>query len=86
MIVTTKRGKSGQARLSLTTSYGFSDLNDSNIKLMSASQFAQYDNLNRIGLKQTAFYKDTTVNGKLYASPGKIAQSTNWLDAVTRGV
>ena len=84
VIVTTKRGKAGQARLNLTTSYGFSDLNDSNIKLMNASQFAQYDNLNRIGLGQTTFYKDTTVSGILYPSPGKIAQSTNWLDAITR--
>lgn len=84
IIITTKRGKAGQARINLTTSYGFSDLNDKNIKMMSASQFAQYDNLSRTGLGQTVFYKDTTVNGKLYPSPGRINQTTNWLDAVTR--
>ena len=84
VIVTTKRGKSGQARITLNTSYGFSDFNDSKIKLMSGNQYAQYDNLNRAGLGQTVFYKDTTVNGRLYPSPGKITQNTNWLDAVTR--
>lgn len=84
VIITTKKGKTGQARLTLNTNWGVSSFNTSNIKLMNASQFAQYDNLRRAGLKQVTFYKDTTVNGKLYPSPNKLTQTTDWLEAVTR--
>jgi TonB-dependent starch-binding outer membrane protein SusC len=84
IIITTKKGKSGQTRMNFSTSYGISEFNDSNIKMMNGSQFAEYDNLKRKELGQKTFYKDTTVNGKLYPSPNKIGTGTNWVKEVTR--
>ncbi len=84
IIITTKKGKSGQARVNFSTSYGFSQLNDSNIEMMNGDQFAAYDNIRREELGETSFYKDTVANGELYPAPGKIGAGTNWLDVVTR--
>ena len=84
IIVTTKKGKAGQARLNFNTSYGVSKLNDSKIELMSGPEFAAYQNLANKELARPVFYKDTTINGILYPSPSKIATNTNWIDVVKR--
>ncbi|MEY4541724.1 MAG: hypothetical protein RLZZ306_3481, partial [Bacteroidota bacterium] len=84
IIITTKKGKSGQAKINFSSSFGISQLNDSKISLMNGSEFATYNNLSNRELKQPVFYKDTTIDGTLYASPNKIGEGSNWLKAVTR--
>ncbi len=84
IIVTTKKGKTGQARLNFSTSYGVSQLNDSKIKLMSGREFAAYSNLANKELALPFFYKDTTIDGILYPTPDKVTTNTNWIDAVKR--
>nr|MBA4167299.1 SusC/RagA family TonB-linked outer membrane protein [Chitinophagaceae bacterium] len=88
IIITTKRGKAGQARINLTSSAGFSTLNDNKIELMNGSQYAAYSNLynaeKNITTPTPVWYKDTTVDGKLFPTPDKIGEGTNWLKQVTR--
>ena len=85
IIVTTKKGRAGQQpRINFNSSYGVSKLNDGNINLMNASEFASYQNLYNLEQGKTVFYKDTTINGKLYPSPSKLGEGTNWIDAVKR--
>ena len=84
VIITTKKGRKGQSNVNFAASTGQSDLNKDRIHLFNAQQFATYWNLKnqRTGLPQ--YYIDTTVNGVLFPSPGKLGAGTNWLDAITR--
>ncbi len=84
IIVTTKKGKSGQAKLNFNTSYGVSQLNDSKIELMSGAEFAAYQNLANKELGNPVFYKDTTINNILYPSPNSVTTNTNWIDVIKR--
>jgi TonB-linked SusC/RagA family outer membrane protein len=84
VIITTKKGKAGQAKLNFNVSDGFSNFNQNKIHLLNAQEYANYDNLYNEQTGNTVWYKDTTVNGKLYPSPSKLEQGTNWLDAITR--
>jgi TonB-dependent starch-binding outer membrane protein SusC len=84
IIITTKKGKSGQPRLNFSANYGVSQLNDGNISLMNAREFATYQNLYNLEQGKTVFYKDTTIAGKLYPSPSKLGEGTNWIDAIKR--
>lgn len=82
VIITTKKGKSGETRFNLSSSIGTSDFDASKIHLLNAEQYANYDNIYNAANGRTVWYKDTTVNGKLYASPAKLGKGTNWLDAI----
>lgn len=84
IIITTKKGKSGQNRVSFNASYGISQLNDSKIELMNGREYAAYSNLFNEEQNLPAFYKDTTINGILYPSPDKVTTNTNWIDAIKR--
>ena len=84
IIVTTKKGKSGQAKMNFNASNGISLLNDSKMSLMNGSEYAAYTNLAAKEIGETVWYKDTTVKGRLYPKPEKIGQGTNWIDAVKR--
>jgi len=84
VIITTKKGRSGEARINLTTSIGMNTFNDENIKLMNGSEYANYLNLSNQEQGLPVFYKDTVVDGKLYPTPDKIGAGTNWLDAITQ--
>jgi TonB-linked SusC/RagA family outer membrane protein len=87
IIITTKNGKSGQGRINFSTSIGVNNLNDKNIRLMGAKDYANYSNLTRIyqGLLYQGiypYYNDTTLNGEFYPTPDKVGNGTNWLDVI----
>jgi TonB-dependent starch-binding outer membrane protein SusC len=84
IIITTKKGKAGQSRVNFSSSYGFSQLNDSKIKLMDAKQFATYGNYLSKEQGEPVYYKDTTIKGILYPTPDKITTNTNWIDVISR--
>jgi TonB-dependent starch-binding outer membrane protein SusC len=92
IIVTTKRGKSGDAKLNFSASYGLNQFNDSKIELMNGSEYATYRNLynqeyniGRTPAEQVPiFYTGTTIGGVFYPEASQIGVGTNWIDAVTR--
>jgi TonB-dependent starch-binding outer membrane protein SusC len=92
IIITTKRGKSGETRINFNSSYGVSRLNDEKIDLMNGSEYAAYSNAYNTEYNTTVvpskqvpiYYTDATIGGVLYPSPSKIGAGTNWMDAVTR--
>ncbi|MFZ4771975.1 MAG: SusC/RagA family TonB-linked outer membrane protein, partial [Ferruginibacter sp.] len=84
IIITTKKGKAGQTKVNFNTSFGISQLNASRIDLMNGSEYAAYSNLSNLEQGLPAFYKDTTIDGRLYPIPSKIGEGTNWVDAIKR--
>jgi TonB-dependent starch-binding outer membrane protein SusC len=84
IIITTKKGKTGQTKLNFNASYGVSQLNDGKIKLMNGKEYAAYANLFNKEQGFTVFYKDTTIGGVLFPSPDKVTTNTNWIDAISR--
>ncbi|MEO6327505.1 MAG: TonB-dependent receptor, partial [Ginsengibacter sp.] len=84
VIITTKKGKPGIARVTLGVSFGETSLNKSKIKLMNGEEYARYSNASQIENGLRALYRDTTINGRLFPTPDKIGAGTNWIDIVTR--
>ena len=85
VIITTKKGKPGQARLNFSASTGFSNFDAGKINLMNAQQYANFDNLYNAQQGRTVWYKDTTTaDGTVYPSPDKLGQGTNWVNAIKR--
>ncbi|GAB4486934.1 MAG: TonB-dependent receptor [Saprospiraceae bacterium] len=69
IIITTKRGKSGEARFSLNTYYGSQSVTRQ-IPMANASQFAQ-------------LYNELT-NSSYFPDPAALGEGTNWQDQVFR--
>ncbi|MEO6540611.1 MAG: SusC/RagA family TonB-linked outer membrane protein, partial [Ferruginibacter sp.] len=84
VIITTKKGKPGISRVTFGVSVGQTTLNKDNINLMTGEEAARYSNAAQLELGQPVFYKDTTIDGRLFPTPEKIGKGTNWLDEVSR--
>lgn len=69
IIVTTKRGKSGEARISLSSYYGTQNVTRQ-IPMANAAQFAQ-------------LYNELT-NSTYFADPASLGEGTNWQDEIFR--
>lgn len=69
IIVTTKRGKSGEARISLSSYYGTQDVTRQ-IPMANAAQFAQ-------------LYNELT-NSTYFPDPASLGEGTNWQDEIFR--
>lgn len=70
IIVTTKRGKSGEARISLSTYYGGQSVTRQ-IPMANAAQFAE-------------LYNELT-NSSYFPDPASLGAGTNWQDVIFRG-
>lgn len=84
VMITTKKGRSGQARVNLNASFGGSKLRDDNIKLMNAREYATYLNLSNIQRGMPAYYNDMEVNGKFYPAADKLGEGTNWVEPISQ--
>ena len=73
VMVTTKRGKTGQGRLSLNLSASFQNVTNTP-KLLNSAQYAELSN----EMMQNARYEANP----LWANPASLAQSTDWVDEV----
>ncbi|WP_442591754.1 SusC/RagA family TonB-linked outer membrane protein [Pedobacter sp. AW31-3R] len=77
VIVTTKRGKSGQSNISVSSYYGVQSVPGRGMpNLMNAREFAQFK-------KEVALENNQAVP-ELFQHPEQYGEGTNWLDAVTR--
>ncbi|MDP9075976.1 MAG: SusC/RagA family TonB-linked outer membrane protein, partial [Bacteroidota bacterium] len=83
ILITTKRAKKGESSITVNTSTGVqSILSQSKLKMMTASQFAQF--------RTEAIQDANKVNGTndpipaAYRNPSSLGKGTDWFDAVTR--
>lgn len=71
IVITTKKGRTGQTSITLNESYGFKTLVDK-IKMASASEF------------NTLFQEENANNGVATPNYSALTGNTDWIDAVTR--
>lgn len=76
IIITTKKGKSGQGKLGYDTWWGRQDQGKF-LKMMNLPQYAAYEN-------NLAALFNTTPRAE-FANPSKLGQGTNWQNAIFRG-
>ncbi|MHA7128121.1 SusC/RagA family TonB-linked outer membrane protein [Algoriphagus namhaensis] len=94
ILITTKKGKIGRAKVSLTSSYGFQNpLGFEKPDVMNATEFAQFrketitDNIRR---QQPGLYGDPSVPvpdsliPEQFRNPEQYGVGTDWYDAITR--
>jgi TonB-dependent starch-binding outer membrane protein SusC len=73
VLITTKRGKSGQTRIDYEGSQGIQTIAKT-IEMMNATEYAEYQNARARSRNQS----------EPYANPASLGQGTNWLDETSR--
>lgn len=81
VIVTTKRGKTGESKVSYDTYFGWQNI-PNRLDLMNLSQFAAYNNQT---IREVGKVLNTSVNTlPEFSKPEILGEGTNWQDAIYR--
>jgi TonB-dependent starch-binding outer membrane protein SusC len=73
VLITTKKGKSGQTKIDYDGSYGVQNVART-IEMMNATEYAEYQNARARSLNQP----------DIYPNPASLGEGTNWLNETTR--